>query len=274
MTHATAAELLSPARELAFRLPKLILEAERLAFISAPGQHGRRRVGQGDTFWQFRDWQNGDDSRRIDWHRSARGDRLFFKEREWEAQASIALALQETPGLDYQSDTALPSKRERAVLLLLALAAILLRAGEHVALAGVTPPVSGNQALGRLAMALLNGGSAAIEPNARLIRFGEFLQPDPSFLAPTGGAVLQILDPAECDFPFHGRILFEGMLDEPPVETASAADWRSAYRLRMQAHREAIVQAATKAGQTALFHRTDHAPAPALAALYQALLRR
>jgi len=274
MTRAPPAQLVAPARALAFLLPKLILDAERLAFIAAPGLHGRRRGGPGDSFWQFRDWQNGDDARRIDWRRSARGERLYFKEREWEAQASVALALEDTPGLDYQSQTALPSKRERAVLLLLAMAAILLRAGERVALAGITPPFSGSHALTHLVSALLNGGSAPHEPRARRIRFGEFLQPDPSFTSPPGGAVVQLLDPAECDFPFTGRLIFEGMRNEPPIEAANAAAWRDAYRLRIQAHRESIAQSAHKSAQTYLFHRTDHPPAQLLAALYQAMLRQ
>jgi len=270
----TPAQLLAPARELAFLLPKLILEAERLAFIATLGQHGRRRGGPGDSFWQFRDWQNGDDARRIDWRRSARGERLYFKEREWEAQASVALELQDTPGLDYRSQTSHPSKRERALLLLLAMAAILLRAGERVALAGITPPLSGSHALTHLATAVLQGGSAGLDPRARRVRFGEFLQHHPSFTAPSGGAVLQILDPAECDFPFQGRLIFEGMRDEPPVETANAASWRDIYRRRIVAHREAVAQSALQSGQTYLFHRTDHPPAPALAALYQAMLRQ
>jgi uncharacterized protein (DUF58 family) len=265
---------LRQAQALATRLPKLILEAERLAFIAAPGLHGRRRGGQGDSFWQFRDWQNGDDARRIDWRRSAQGDRLFLREREWEAQASVALALEDTQSLDFQSHPSLPTKRERAILLLLALAAILLRAGERVSLVGATPPVSGNLALQTIAAALLTRGSAGPDPQARLVRFGDFLPPIPSFASPPGGAALHILDPAECDFPYNGRIIFEFTPNQPGIEAPQAENWAETYRGRMAAHRAAITQAALKAGQTPLFHRTDHPPATALAALYQALLRR
>lgn len=265
---------LNQAQSLADRLPKLILAAEQLAFVAAPGLHGRRRGGQGDSFWQFRDWQNGDDARRIDWRRSAQGDRLYFKEREWEAQASIALSLQNTATLDFSSDKTLPTKRERAVLLLLALASILLRAGERVALAGITPPVSGNNALHTLASALITGGLAQHDPRVRHIRFGDFLKPDPVFPPPPGGAIMHILDPAECDFPFRGRVIFEGFSDERDIETAKAEDWGPAYRSRITAQRDAVARAALAAGQTPLFHRTDMPPAHALSALYQALLRQ
>jgi uncharacterized protein (DUF58 family) len=271
---ATAAE------SLAAGLPRLLLEAERLAHAASPGMHGRRRTGPGENFWQFRDFRNGDDSRRIDWRRSAGADRFYLREREWEAQASIALRLHDSPGMTYRSHANLPPKRDRAVLLLLALASLLLRAGERVALADMTPPLTGNSALHKLAAALLNvatqpeaaqPASPPVDPKARVIAFGDFLEPEPVFSARPGGAVVQILDPAECDFPFTGRIIFEGFSSEPEIEAANAEAWGAAYRARIIAQREAVIQAAQCAGQTALFHRTDLPTAAALAAIYHAL---
>jgi uncharacterized protein (DUF58 family) len=267
---------LTQAQSLASGLPKLILAAERLAFIAAPGLHGRRRGGQGDSFWQFRDWQNGDDARSIDWRRSAQGDRLYLREREWEAQASVALTLEDTETLNFSSGKALPTKRDRAVLLLLALASILLRAGERVALSGITQAASGHHTLHHIAAGLLHSARTQLptDPRARRIIFGDFLTPAPHFTAPPGGAVLQLLDPAECDFPYAGRVIFEGMGHESPLETTNAQDWQSTYRARIAAQRDAVIQAAQSTGQTALFHRTDMPPATALAALYQALRRQ
>jgi len=259
------------ADALAAGLPKLLLAAERLAHVAAPGAHGRRRPGPGENFWQYQDFRDGDDARRIDWRRSAGADRLFLREREWEAQASIALSLQDMAGMDYRSSPVLPRKRDRAVLLLLAMASLLLRSGERVALAGKTPPLTGNSALRMLAAALINGGAAPAEPKSRIIAFGDFLAPDPVFYGRPGGAVVQILDPAECDFPFSGRCIFEGFANEPEIEAARAEDWRAAYRARIAAQREAVTAAALRAGQTALFHRTDLPPATALAALYMAM---
>ena len=42
------------------RLPPLLIAAERVASTVAQGVHGRRRVGQGDSFWQFRRFVSGD----------------------------------------------------------------------------------------------------------------------------------------------------------------------------------------------------------------------
>ncbi len=259
------------AESLAAGLPRLLLAAERLAHAAAPGMHGRRRTGQGENFWQFRDFSAGDDARRIDWRRSAGSERYFLREREWEAQASVALRLHDHPGMGFRSTPNLPSKGERAVLLLLALASLLLRAGERVALAGITPPLTGTAALKKLAAAIGGGGDARTDPRARLIAFGDFLEPDPVFSGPPGGAVVQILDPAEWEFPYTGRIVFEGFSSDPAIEAPSAQAWGQAYRARIGAQREAVRLAAMRAGQTPLFHRTDAPPATALAALYLAL---
>ncbi len=262
---------LAEAESLAAGLPKLLLAAEQLAFIAAAGLHGRRRAGAGDSFWQFRDWRNGDDIRRIDWRRSAMGEQFFLREREWDAQTTIALRFHNSPGMSFRVHKNLPSKRDRAVLLLLALGCLLLRAGERVALYNVTPPLAGNAALPAIARALLSGNRATTDAKIRQVAFGDFLTPSPKFVAPPGGAVLQILDPAECDFPFSGRIIFEDFGGEPEIEATRAESWGETYRTRIRAQREAVARAAAQSGQTSLFHRTDSSPATALAALYLAL---
>lgn len=270
----TGGKSANQAQVLAAELPRLILAAERLAFAAAPGLHGRHAAGPGHAFWQFRDWQNGDDTRNIDWRRSAQGDRLYLKDREREASANIELCLVDSPTLDFASDKTLPTKRERASLLLLASAAILLRAGERVGLAGSPPQRAGPAALTAIAAGLISGVHAPNNPQARQIICGDFLQPDPEFTHRAGGVVLHILDPAECDFPYRGRVIFEGLGDASEIEAANAELWQTAYRSRIGALREHVAQSALAAGQTPVFHRTDMPPAHALAALYQALSGR
>jgi len=41
--------------------PALLAEAERVAAVVASGVHGRRRAGQGETFWQYRNYQSTDE---------------------------------------------------------------------------------------------------------------------------------------------------------------------------------------------------------------------
>jgi uncharacterized protein (DUF58 family) len=131
--------------------------------------------------------------------------------------------------------------------------------------------MTGRSALPKLALALAAGGSARSGEKSRKIFFGDFLTPSPVFSAPPGGAVVQILDPAECDFPYNGRIMFTGFAGETPIEAPRAENFAQTYRARLAAQRAEIVAAAQRSGQTALFHRTDSSPALVLAALHQAL---
>ena len=71
------------AAGLAESLPPLLVGALRVAATVEQGVHGRRRMGAGDAFWQFRQYQSGDPASRIDWRQSARTDRLYLREREW-----------------------------------------------------------------------------------------------------------------------------------------------------------------------------------------------
>jgi uncharacterized protein (DUF58 family) len=55
------------AAEIAERIPALLLAAQRIAATIEQGVHGRRRVGRGEAFWQFRQYYPGDEIRRLDW---------------------------------------------------------------------------------------------------------------------------------------------------------------------------------------------------------------
>ena len=103
-------------------MPPLLVAAERVAATVAQGVHGRRRVGQGETFWQFRQYQPGDAASRIDWRESAKSQRLYVRETEWEAAQSVWLWRDASPSMDYSSAgisaVRWPTKGERAELLL------------------------------------------------------------------------------------------------------------------------------------------------------------
>jgi len=77
-------ELRRRAEKLAAGYPALQAEAERVAAVVAQGVHGRRRPGQGETFWQYRNYQPSDSANQIDWRRSARGDQVYIRENEWD----------------------------------------------------------------------------------------------------------------------------------------------------------------------------------------------
>src|SRR3954451_12660092 len=132
----TEKEALSAAvgtsRKLAARVPRLILEARRVASTVIHGLHGRRRAGAGENFWQYRRFTNGEPSHNVDWRRSARDDHLYVREREWEASHTIWIWPDRSPSMTFISQLANDTKLERVVVVAFALAEILVEGGERV----------------------------------------------------------------------------------------------------------------------------------------------
>ncbi|MBT5191753.1 MAG: DUF58 domain-containing protein [Rhodospirillaceae bacterium] len=279
------------AEQLASTLPPLLVAAERVAATIVQGVHGRRRVGSGETFWQFRRYQGGDSASTIDWRQSAKSQKIFVRETEWEAAQSVWLWRDGSPSMTYRSANRLERKRERAELLLLALVSLLLRGGEHVGLYGRDGSATGGRAtLSRLG-ALLHDGRGGVDEStglpspgrlprfAQMVLFSDFLSPMAEIeamvqrFADQGarGHLLQILDPAEADLPFRGRTEFEGLEDEGRLVIGRVESLRDGYLARMAARRQALLDIARKVGWGFAQHRTDRPPQTALMGLYQAL---
>ena len=144
----TPQTLRADAEDQASRLPALLARAEHLAGAVLLGAHGRRRAGMGDDFWQYRPAQVGDSRRMIDHRRSAMGDQEFVREREWQIAQSVMMWVDQGASMRFHSDANLPQKADRARVLGLALAILLLRGGERVGLTGTALPPSAGQYAG------------------------------------------------------------------------------------------------------------------------------
>ena len=148
----TPLALRAKAEDEAARLPALLARAEHLAGAVLLGEHGRRRAGMGDDFWQYRPAQQGDSRRLIDHRRSALGDTQFVREREWQIAQSVMLWVDQGASMRFASTDDLPNKAERARVLALATAILLVRGGERVGLTGTRlPPRRGDAQIIRLA---------------------------------------------------------------------------------------------------------------------------
>ncbi len=290
MTGPAAGGVRHEAEALAARLPALLAEADRVASTVAQGVHGRRRAGSGDSFWQYRQLMPGESITRIDWRQSARSSRAFVRETEWEAAQTVCLWRDASASMAWRSSDRLPFKRDRAELLALALSVLLLRAGEHVRLleAGEQSRYSGRQAVERLARRLLaapaRGASSLPAPvdlpaHARLVLIGDFLSPMSEVertlarlaAIPVSVLLLQLLDPAECELPYDGRVRFEGVEGEPSLLLSRVQDVRAEYAAALDAHKRAVAGSCAASGAVLLQHRTDQPATTALLALHQAL---
>ena len=178
------APLQHEADGLAAGLPPLMVAADHLAASVSLGVHGRRKVGMGESFWQFRRYAATDAIARIDWRQSAKSQHIFVREREWEAAQTVWFWRDGGAGMNFKSGTV--TKRERADLLLLALASLAGAGRRTGGLMGAPfRPAASRLALTRMGHALLdapaqnqaNRRHAPIAQGAQLVWFGDFLEP-------------------------------------------------------------------------------------------------
>jgi uncharacterized protein (DUF58 family) len=271
------------------RMPELLMEADRIASTVAQGIHGRRRAGPGETFWQFRQYQAGENATLVDWRRSASSDHLYIREREWEAAHTLHLWPDISPSMNFQSHIAPISKRDRVLVLTLAAAELLVRGGERVALLAQMSPTANRNAATRIAETIAaNSDSEAttngLPPKASLSRFsGLILFSD--FLSPAqvirerlegfagngvAGHMVQVIDPAEETLPYHGRTEFLSPSGDQRWVADRVEALRPKYRARFEAHRAELAEMAKRFGWSFLTHHTDR---PASEPLLSLLMR-
>ena len=270
------------------RLPGLLVESERVAATVAQGVHGRRRPGVGETFWQFRHYEASDDAREIDWWQWAQLRQLYIREQEWEAAESVWLWCDLSPSMNFRSSKGGTLKSERAVLVLLALASLLVRGGERVTLLGSGERPRGgqfgfNRVVANLPAAAARGETLPpampLPRHARLVLISDFLEPLDELRGRVGGfttggvlgCLLQVTDPAEEELPYSGRVLFEGMEREGNTLIRHVQRVRSSYIDRFRAQREEVTRLAHRQGWRFSTHRTDRSPESGLLTLYQML---
>lgn len=285
------APLRARAETLGHALPPLLAEAQHLAATVILGDHGRKQAGTGDAFWQFRQAMPGDSLRRIDWRRSARGDVPYVRETEWQAAQSVTLWVDAARSMAFSGAKNRPPKSDRARLLALALAVLLLRGGERVGLSGdAVPPRSGRAQLDRLTDALAGEDAqdygapvaAGMVSHGKAVFLSDFLgdlAAVESALAQAAdrgvtGALIQILDPAEEEFPFDGRTIFESMGGTLRHETLRAGELRARYLDRLAERKDRLAGMARAAGWHWTTHHTGQGAQSALLWVYRALERR
>ena len=284
---AAALGSLTEAKGIAEAMPEMLIEARRVANVVLAGWHGRRTPGRGETFWQFRPFTTGEAASSIDWRRSARDEHLFVREMEWEAAHTLWLWADVSASMDFRSRLAPVTKRNRAVVLSLALAELLAAAGERIGLLGASDPILSRNAAERIA-AIVPRVTAG-RPDTRLLRrfsdvvmFGDFLDPIAEIdatldaILKTGARahLVQVVDPSEETFPYAGRTEFVDAETGLRHVVSRAEQYRDEYHARLAALRDHLRTLARRLDWTFIVHRTDRPATEPLLALHARLADR
>lgn len=245
------------------------------------GLHRSAKKGLSLDFAEHRQYQPGDDLRRIDWKAYARTDRFYIKEYEADTNAGVLFALDVSGSMDYAS--AAVNKFAYARMLVASLAWLTQRQGDRIGLATfagtlqeMIPPSTRHLQLlfhslgratpvgeGKLPLAIDKVADVANRPGIIVVVTDCYDEPAAigraiDTLRARGHDVLvfHLLDAAEEEFPFEAATVFEDgesglRMPLRPEEV------RARYLAMWGAHRAALEQRFAAAGVDYIPIRTD-----------------
>ena len=281
---AATGRAVGEGRTLAASMPRLILEARRVAATVIHGLHGRRRAGSGENFWQYRRFVSGEPASRVDWRRSARDDHLYVREQEWEAAHTVWIWPDRSPSMNFASPLVRDTKLYRTLVVTLALAEVLVEGGERVGIPGLVRPTGSRNVVERIAQAIVHDRDErpSLPPNFVPSPLSEVVLLSDLWSDVTDvrrmltqfsgrgahGHVVQIVDPAEETFPYWGRIEFIEPEGGERITAGRAETWRANYTALVARHRAEIRSETDRLGFSFTVHRTDRSASELLLALH------
>lgn len=194
-------------------------------------------AGPGVEFAQVREYQPGDDVRRIDWQLTARSDRPYVREAYEERGLDIWLAVDVSASMNWGTAECL--KRQRAIEVCAVAGDLLAHRGNRVGLMlfadeplAVVPPAAGRahleRVVGRLMQESLRSApgatnlARAVSVLPRFVRRPSMIVLLSDFLTPDGWATglrelakrhevlaVRVVDPRELELPDIGVVAFE-----------------------------------------------------------------
>lgn len=275
-------------------LGTLPLRARLLADAIGVGGHRSRRKGASVEFADYRDYQPGDDLRRVDWRLFGRTDRLQVRDAHEETPLRVQLLLDVSASMSFSSRPGLMTKLDvsRTVLAAIALLTQRQRDACGVALLGdevlhyAPPSASPSRLRGvwgaletpslarKSALAQTLGQVAEIAPARCLFVLASDFYEEPADLAGIAGRLrferhdllaLHVMDPVEEDFTFNEPAHFLDLETENCLQLDPAAAARH-YRAAFAAHRGALDDTFRTHGFDYVPLRSDASPLSALAA--------
>jgi uncharacterized protein (DUF58 family) len=193
------------------------------------GAHRSPRRGAGEDFARHRDYQQGDDTRRLDWKLFARTDRLHVREYEERSNLAAYLVVDASISMEF-ADGDDPTKLRYASFVAAALAHLMLGMGDAVGLAafGAEPRL-------------------LVPPGARRGQLHDLLLELERMAAAGAGGAAGALDRVGAALPRRGRVvLVSDLLEDDDGDALVAA----AGRLRARGDEVVVMRVLTPEEET------------------------
>jgi uncharacterized protein (DUF58 family) len=276
-------------------LQGLELKARLIVEGYLAGLHRSPYRGFSVEFAEHREYVPGDDLRYVDWKVFGKSDRYYLKQYDEETNFACTLLVDTSESMTYRSDAATGTKLEYAQWTAAALAYLIIRQRDAVGVATfdeevrqfVRPGSTASQwrEVCRVLEAATGVGKSALGPTLqglaeRISRRGivivvsDFFD---EFASLARGLrhlrfcrhdvlLLQVVDPAELEFPFDSPTLFHGLEQWRDVLT-DPRSLRRSYQAEVQRHLGQLKGLARELGFDYALLRTDQAVGQSLAAV-------
>ncbi|WP_375607769.1 MULTISPECIES: DUF58 domain-containing protein [unclassified Bartonella] len=254
------------------KMPYFLLQARHIANTLITGWHRQRKSGNGENFWQFRPYMEGESISRIDWRRSARDENTYLREHEWQMTQTVWLCPDQSASMHYCSRFSKISKGNHATLLTLTLASLLARSGEHIAIPNLMSPTMTSNVVERIAFALENHSDENSFPNfstitrfSHVVIMSDFLDYPEKIIQhltvlttkQVTAHLIEISDPAEESFPYTGHTAFLDPETKEKHVSTKAEDLRKSYCKLYHARRQELVNFCARQGWSYHVSTTD-----------------
>ncbi len=283
------------------RLSGLDLKARLIVEGFVSGLHRSPYHGFSVEFAEHREYVPGDDLRYVDWKVFGRKDRYYLKQFEEETNFACSLLLDTSQSMNYRSATSAMSKLEYAKHAAAAIAYLTIQQQDAAGLVtfsesvhDVVRPSSQPSHLRQLLHMMEQaqpGGDTSLGPvlhdlaerirkRGLVIIFSDLFDDPETLLLGLKHfrhrrhdvSVIQVIDPAEQDFPFEEPTLFKGM--EQPVESLTEPRTvANAYRTEFAGFLETMASSCRNLGMDYHLIRTDRPLDAALTAFLQTRTR-
>ena len=263
------------AEKLASITPNLSIKANKLANTVWEGIHNRNKAGIGENFWQFKKYEYGDPIHLIDWKKSAKSENIFIQEQELSTIQNINIWRDTSNSMKYSSNKNIDTKINIADLITLTLSIILIKNGERVRLNSLNSMnFNGEEAIKIITNEIKSKipNKFQSNPNIEEIKNGSTCIFISDFLYNTEitdqtiknlssrnirGLLIHITDPAEKNFPYSGRINFNGLEGEDPYLIGNANAIKKDYIGAFNTHSKKIKKIAQSFRWNYFMHVTN-----------------
>tara|TARA_B100000686_G_scaffold305938_1_gene344918 strand:+ start:33334 stop:34209 length:876 start_codon:yes stop_codon:yes gene_type:complete len=263
------------AEKLASITPNLSIKANKLANTVWEGIHNRNKAGIGENFWQFKKYEYGDPIHLIDWKKSAKSENIFIQEQELSTIQNINIWRDTSNSMKYSSNKNIDTKINIADLITLTLSIILIKNGERVRLNSLNSMnFNGEEAIKIITNEIKSKipNKFQSNPNIEEIKNGSTCIFISDFLYNTeitdqtiknlssrniSGLLIHITDPAEKNFPYSGRINFNGLEGEDPYLIGNANAIKKDYIGAFNTHSKKIKKIAQSFRWNYFMHVTN-----------------